>query len=201
MQVYVWRQRPLELVRATKRPRAPWTADELASIPSIKEAARRVFDHLIDSSARLGAIMARVGVCSDPSPDVGIVRKGMTELSRRTVGDTVEISWLRGLWESLHFVYAGNDAGEVQAFARALIAQGQQRKPESGERIIIDIGSAGSGKQPSAPFLVYVAFRRALNPSVVERIPFGPRERSAAREAEAAGRDGEAETARQTGGH
>lgn len=193
MQVYAWRQRPTELVRAPKRPRTPWATDELGEIPTTKEAARRVLDHLIAGEKRKGAIVARVGVCCDLSPDVGIVRKGMTELTRRTVGDRVEISWLRGLWESLHFIYTGTDVGDIQAFARALIDQGLSKR-ESSERTVIDIDRAGVGKQPQAPFYIYIAFRSGGVTSGTERIAFGPRERSAAREAEASGRDGQRDT-------
>ena len=191
MQVYTWRQGASEVNRYPKRPFVPWTQAEIGGLPAHKEATRRVFDSIVERERKqIGVLVVRLGICSHPSPDVGVYRQGMAELSRRTMGDRVEITWLRGLWESLHFLYGTQDLGDARALCTDLIRRAERRHADPSIRQRIDIRLAGNGQQHGGPFMVYMAMQKGGVSFDADRVPFGAIARGRAAEAEASGRDG-----------
>lgn len=174
MQVYAWRTLGSDVGRRLKRPHEPWSLAELDGLPTDRAVARRIFDEMvIPRDARDGGGQFRVGVCSDPSPSIGVYHEGMAELSRHAFGDRVHITWIRGFWESLHVIYRAAVVQDAHDFARELVERARSETRRVAPKARLDIKSAGEGATRAAPYFVYLLVGRGRRAGAVGRLNAG----------------------------
>lgn len=190
MHVYSWRQMPNDVVRFAKRPGETWTSAEVEGLPVHRAASRAVFNRLIELQApRAGAAVIRVGICTDLSPDIGVYRNDMAEVSRRVRGDRVEITWLRGFWASMHVMHRTTNIGRARMLARDLIEGGKAHGKTLAPNKIWDVGPAGRGETRESPFYIYAAIQIGGAELLPGKIPFDAVARTRARDLETGGGD------------
>lgn len=169
MQVYSWFEFGGKTKKSLKRPHTPWLAAELEGIPNKRSISQGIFDELVlPDGAPVRTAKHRVGICSNLSPSIGVYQSGMAELSRRDAGNQVEVSWVRGFWDSLHIIHRAPTVPEVGAFARALIERTRAAGREAN--VLPDIDLAGQGKMYEAPYYVFLLVGRGVYVSGRRRI-------------------------------
>jgi len=125
-----------------------------------QEVAQGIFDQLAPpTSKRGGAGVYRVGIVSDPSPAMGVYRQGLAEIGRRSLGDRVDISWLRGFWDSLHVFYRTGRKREGFEFGQRMVLRARRMAAEMKPDHFMNIRMAGQGDGREGPYYLFMVVR------------------------------------------
>ncbi|MCA9537521.1 MAG: hypothetical protein KC620_01460 [Myxococcales bacterium] len=156
MRVYTWRFLGADAGPVPKRPDLPWGANELDTIVADRALTERIFDFLVQPVADQAPGAFRIGHVGTLSPSMGLNRDGLVELSRSSVGDRVNITYIRGFWDELHVIHRAPGEGIARSLCEGLINRSRRA---STDAMRPDLRPVGGGKPSTGSQFIYLLTR------------------------------------------